>query len=170
MAAMQGLIASTVKLTPVLRKPTKPTSIGRLHPLACLRALALRAVPVTAAVVGDGRVAAGLVLATRHMPAQRRGAAALDRAHHLELAEAHVTPVGVTPSEPMVAEDVRDFQNRTRHVDRSGRRSLLRQRQSVERAHQGAQQVGGDMGIAGGRVQLGMAQRTRVIMHVLLTH
>jgi hypothetical protein len=32
------------------------------------------------------------------MPAKRRRAAALDRAHHLELAEAHVTAVGVTPS------------------------------------------------------------------------
>ena len=58
---------------------------------------------------------AGVVLATQDMPAERRGAAALDRAHHLELAEAYVTTVGVTPSGPMVAEYIRDLQNRTRH-------------------------------------------------------
>ena len=49
---------------------------------------------------------------------ERRGAAALDRAHRLELAEAHVT----APSGPVVAEDVRDLQSWTGHVDRSGRR------------------------------------------------
>jgi hypothetical protein len=38
--------------------------------------------------------------------AEGRRAAALDRAHHLELAEAHVTAVGVTPSGPVVAEDI----------------------------------------------------------------
>ena len=47
---------------------------------------------------------------------ERRGAAALDRAHHLELAEAHVTAVGLTPSGPVVAEDVRDLQGWTAHA------------------------------------------------------
>jgi hypothetical protein len=38
-------------------------------------------VPVTAAVVGDDRVRA--IFAARHMAAERRRAAALDRTHHL---------------------------------------------------------------------------------------
>src|SRR6516164_8938709 len=82
----------------------------RLHPLTRRRALALRTVPVAAAVVGDGRVATGIVLAAHDMPAEGRRAAALDRAHHLELAEAQVTAVGLTPSGPVVAEDIRDLQ------------------------------------------------------------
>ena len=49
------------------------------QPLAGRSALALRAMPVAAAVVGDDGVGAGLVLAARHMAAERRRAAALDR-------------------------------------------------------------------------------------------
>src|ERR1700704_3270067 len=89
--------------------------LARLHPFARLRALALRAVPVAAAVIGDGGVAAGLVLATRDMPAESRGAAALDGAHHLELVEADVAAVGPTPSRPMIAEDIRDLQQEPPH-------------------------------------------------------
>jgi hypothetical protein len=43
------------------------------------------------------------------MPAERCCAAVLNCAHHLQLAEAHMTAVGVTPSGAMVAEDVRDL-------------------------------------------------------------
>ena len=57
----------------------------RLHPVARRRALALRAVPVAAAVVGDRREAAAGVLAARDVPAEGRRAAALDGAHHLQL-------------------------------------------------------------------------------------
>ena len=92
--------------------------LARRHPFARRRALALRAVPVAAAVVGDGRVAAGVVLAARDMPAERRRAAALDRAHHLELAEADVAAVGITPRRSVVAEDIRDLQSRTGHAAR----------------------------------------------------
>jgi hypothetical protein len=88
----------------------------RLRPFASRRALALRAVPVAAAVVGDGRVCTGVVLAAHDVPAEGRRAAALDCAHHLELAEAHVTAVGVTPSGAGVAEDIRDLQSWTTHV------------------------------------------------------
>src|SRR6202008_188290 len=84
--------------------------LARLHPFVRLRALALWAVPVAAAVVSDGGIAAGLALTTRALPAERRGAAALDRAHHFELVEADVAGVGVTPSRPVVAEDIRDLQ------------------------------------------------------------
>src|SRR6516225_3712209 len=87
----------------------------RRHPLTRRRALALRTVPVAAAIVGDGRVGTGVVLAAHDVPAEGRRTAALDRAHHLELAEAHVTAVGVTPSGPVVAEDIRDLQGWTGH-------------------------------------------------------
>ena len=60
------------------------------EPLARRRALALRAMPVAATVVGDDGVSARVVLATRDMAAERRRAAALDRAHHLQLVEADV--------------------------------------------------------------------------------
>ena len=83
------------------------------HPRARRGALALRAVPVAAAVVGDDGMAA--VLAARDVPAESRRAAALDGAHHLHLGEAHVAAVGLTPSGAVVAEDVRDLQSRPSH-------------------------------------------------------
>jgi hypothetical protein len=46
------------------------------------------------------------------MTAQRCRSAALDRRHDLELAEAHVTGMGRTPSWPAVAEDVRHLDRR----------------------------------------------------------
>ena len=49
------------------------------------------------------------------MPAERRRAAVLDRAHHLQLAEAHMAAVGFTPGGTVVAEDVRDLQSGTGH-------------------------------------------------------
>src|SRR5262249_3648052 len=69
--------------------------------------------PVAATVVGDGRVATGVVLATHDVPAERRCAAVLDRAHHLQLRQAHMAAVGRTPSGTMVTEQVRDLQGRT---------------------------------------------------------
>jgi hypothetical protein len=88
-------------------------SLARRHPLARCRALTLGAVPVAAAVVGNGRVSA--VLAARDMAAESRRAAALDRAHHLQLSEAHMAGVGAAPCGTTVAEDVRDFQGGTGH-------------------------------------------------------
>jgi hypothetical protein len=54
-------------------------------------------------------MAAGIVLAARDMPAERRRSATLDRAHHLHLMQAHVAAIGITPSGTVVAEDVRDL-------------------------------------------------------------
>jgi len=71
---------------------------------------------VAAGVVGDGHVRAGVVLAARDMAAERHRAAALDRAHHLQLVEADVSAVGFTPSGTVVAEDIRDLQTWPAHV------------------------------------------------------
>ena len=63
-----------------------------------------------------GYVVAALgVLATRHIAAERRRAAGLDRAHHLQLCVAHVSAVGVTPSGAEVAEDIGDLESRALH-------------------------------------------------------
>jgi hypothetical protein len=65
---------------------------------------------IATGVVGDQRVRA--VLAARDMAAERRGAAALDRRHDLELVEADVAGVGLPPCRAVVAEDLRDLQSR----------------------------------------------------------
>src|SRR5882762_2495054 len=69
--------------------------------------------PVTTGVVGDLRMAALLVLAARDMAAERRRAAVLDRRHHLELAEADMAGIGLTPCRSMAAEDIRNLQRWT---------------------------------------------------------
>ena len=68
-----------------------------------------------AGVVGDLRVTALLVLAACDMAAERCRAAVLDRRHHLELLEADMTGIGLTPCRSMVAEDIRDLQHRAGH-------------------------------------------------------
>src|SRR5450631_4440649 len=71
--------------------------------------------PVAAGVVGDLGMAARRVLAARDMAAERRRATALDRTHHLQLVEAHMPAVGLTPSRTVVAENVRDLQSWSSH-------------------------------------------------------
>src|SRR6516225_6048300 len=71
--------------------------------------------PVAAGVVRDLRMAARRVLAARDISAERRRATALDRSHHLQLVEAHVPAVGLTPSRTVIAENVRDFQSWSSH-------------------------------------------------------
>ena len=87
--------------------------LARRQPVLCCRALALRAVPVAATIVRDLAVRA--LLAARDMPTEGRRAAALDRRHHLELAEAHMAGIGPAPCRAVAAEDVRDLQRWTRH-------------------------------------------------------
>ena len=55
------------------------------------------------------------VLAARDVATERRRAAALDRAHHLQLVEAGVATVGLAPGRTVLAEDVRDLQDRPKH-------------------------------------------------------
>jgi hypothetical protein len=91
--------------------------LARRQPVLCRRALALRAVPVAARVVRDLAVRA--LLAARDMPAERRRAAALDRRHHLQLAEADMAGIGPAPCRTVAAEDIRDLQRWTRHARRA---------------------------------------------------
>jgi hypothetical protein len=67
-------------------------------------------VSVTATIIRNDRVGAALVLAARNMAAERRRATALDGAHNLQLLQADMTAVGLTPSETVVAEYIRDLQ------------------------------------------------------------
>jgi hypothetical protein len=53
------------------------------------------------------------------MAAESRRAAALDCRHHFELTEAHMAGIGLPPSRPPAAEDIRDLQRWVRHVCRA---------------------------------------------------
>src|SRR5438552_8846086 len=130
--------------------------------------------PVAAGVVGDLRIGALLVLATRDMTTERCRAAVLDRRHHLDLLEADMAGIGLTPSRSMVAENIRDLRCRARHARRVlGRRLVLftlQWREAIERAHDVADRVGRHTGIKRGSVELRVTERTRVIMSTFLRH
>ena len=81
---------------------------ARLHPVLCRAALALRAMPVAARIVGDPFMIA--VLASLHVTAQCRRSTGLDRRHDLELLEAYMAPVGVAPAGAVTMEDVGDLE------------------------------------------------------------
>src|SRR5271165_6151805 len=76
--------------------------------------LALRAVTIPAGVVGDALVRA--VLAALDVAAERGCATGLDRRHDLQLGEAHVPGVGLSPRRPVGAKDVGDLEARPRHA------------------------------------------------------
>src|SRR6266478_3905025 len=59
--------------------------------------------PIAAGVVRDLGIAASRVLAACDMPAERRGATALDRTHHLQLLEAHMPAVGLAPGRTVIS-------------------------------------------------------------------
>src|SRR6202158_5827874 len=82
--------------------------------------------PVAAGGVGELGMPARRVLAARDMAAERRRTTALDRTHHLQLIEAHMSAVGFTPSRTVVAENVRDLQSWSSHGPASLRRRRLR--------------------------------------------
>ena len=72
------------------------------------RTLAFGAVPVAAAVIGDPPVPA--VLAGLDMTTQGRGAAVLDRRHHLQLEQTQVPGMGGPISWASTAEDIGDLE------------------------------------------------------------
>ena len=103
----------------------------RFEPLACCRSLALAAVPVATAVERDVRVPARAFVQRATWP---------PRAAVRQLSMALITfswprlilpPVGITPSAPVIAEDIRDLQSGTGHdraaLTRPVRVILLRQ-------------------------------------------
>jgi hypothetical protein len=104
------------------------------------------------------------LLAARDMPAERRRAAALDRRHHLELAEAHMACIGLPPCRSMAAEDIRDLQSRARHGRRAsgGRLNPLLElgRDMLQRAHHLLDRLGGDAGIERRGVELGVTEQS----------
>src|SRR6266851_9924427 len=96
------------------------------------------------------------------MPAESRRAAALDGRHHLQLAEAHMAGIGLTPCRSMDAEDIRELQRRARHARRAlaGRPGLLELAgDMLQRAHDLADRLGGDARIERRRVKLGVTEQ-----------
>ena len=87
----------------------KQFGFALLHPGARRGSLALGAMPIATAVIGNDGVRA--VLTARNMASESRRAAALDRTHDLHLREAHMAGIGGTPCGSVVAEDVRDLQS-----------------------------------------------------------
>lgn len=70
--------------------------------------------------------------------AEHHRAAVLDRRHHLQLAEAGTTGVGLVPCRTMAAENIRDLQSRARHRRQPSARclNLLElDRDVLQRAH-----------------------------------
>ena len=119
-------------------------------------ALALRAMPVAAGIVGVADKAA--VGAALGMAAQRRCPTQRDGAHHPPLDTAQVTvmqaPIGVT----MAAEDIRHFPCSRHHAAGSGGRHDL-QRQPVERALRTPDQAVRDARVARRARQVGVTQQ-----------
>src|SRR5260370_16036933 len=129
--------------------------------------------PVATGVIGDLGMAALLVLAARDMAAERRGAAVLDRRHHLELAETDMAGIGPAPRRAVVAEDVRDLQRWTRHARRasSGRLDLLNLTgDMLQRADDLLDRLGGDARVERRGVEFGMPEQSCAIIRILLSH
>jgi hypothetical protein len=84
------------------------------EPLPRRCGLTLWAMPISAGIVGDPFVRA--VLAALDVSAERGSATGLDRRHHFQLSETHVTGVGLPPRRPMGAKDVCDLEERPRHA------------------------------------------------------
>src|SRR5215471_1915070 len=125
--------------------------------------------PVAAGVVGDLGMATRRVLAACDMPAERRRATALDRIHHLQLLEAHMAAVGLTPSRTVIAEDIRDLQSWSNHRPAALRRRRLpavsprtpapRGAEALQRALDLGNQSGCHAAVAGRRLELVMSEQ-----------
>jgi hypothetical protein len=85
-----------------------------------------------------------------------------------------VAGVGLAPCRSVVTEDIRDLQNSPPH-DRQrlcGRlvASGLQRGQTIQRAHDVADGVGGDARVERGGVELGVPQQSRAIVRILLCY
>ena len=139
-------------------------------PLPRRAGLTLRAVAVAAGVVGDPFVRT--VLTALDVSAERRGPAGLDRRHHFQLSEAHVTGVRLAPSRAIGAKDVGDLEGRPRHAGLSGRRRSAREvdPQPLQRALDVADRVDGDTGVERRRLQLRVSEQGHAIVSIFLCH
>jgi hypothetical protein len=84
--------------------------LPRFEPFMRGAGLALRAVPVAAAVVGDLAVTA--VAAALDVPAKRRRPARANRSHDLELAPAQMPGIDLAIGVAVAAENIRHLQRR----------------------------------------------------------
>jgi hypothetical protein len=126
------------------------------EPLACRCPLALGAMAVPAAVVGDAPLAA--VLAAFDVAAERSGAASLDRRHHLELGQADMAGMCRAPRWPMNSKDVGDLV--TVAAGLAARVLAFHQQpEMLERARYCTDRLGGDTGVERGRIQLGVPEQ-----------
>jgi len=85
------------------------------------------------------------------MAAERGAAALFDGRHDLQLAEAQVPPLVLSPRRPVGAEDIRDLQGGTVHV-------RLRCGAGLQRTNHLAQNLGTHLGIERGGLQFFMSE------------
>jgi hypothetical protein len=89
--------------------------LAGLEPALGRAALALRAMPVAARVVGH--LIGAAAFAAQDVTTERRAAALLDGRHDLELTQAQVAALRCSPGGPVGAEDVGNLQGRLPHGD-----------------------------------------------------
>ena len=114
------------------------------EPLRARRALALRAMPIAAGVVGNPCGAA--VIALLDVAAEHSRPACRDRAHDAPLDAAQMLGTGLPKRFAVAAEDIRHLQNRSHDVRSAGRHDL--QAEPVKRTWRIADGLGGDLGVA----------------------
>ena len=114
--------------------------------------LAPGAMPVTARVVGDLLMRAGRT--AQYMTTECRTAAGLDRRHHLELAEADVPRMRLTPYLVPWARKISATSRACRDMIR-----LCGYRQNLQRTGHFLQYIGGDLGIEAGGLQLAVTEQ-----------
>jgi hypothetical protein len=137
-----GIAAGSVNTT--WKYGTGSRSALRAASQSFARPLALRTLPVAAGVVRD--LAMRAFLTACDMPAEGRGAAVLDRRHHLELAEADMAGIGPAPrpwprNMSATSSDGRD----TRRASGGWFGAVLElARDAIERAHDLPDGLGGD--------------------------
>jgi len=100
-------------LTKVVILDRQQVGLAGFEPAMCGTTLAPGAMPVTTGVVSDLLMFAGRT--TQYMTAECCTAASLDGRHHLELVEADVPCIRLTPYLSLGAEDVRDLQGLSGH-------------------------------------------------------
>ena len=127
-------------------------TIGK--PLGACQALALRAVPVAAAVVGDADHAA--VVAPLDMATERCRPARRDGGHDPALVGQEPTALGSTKRLTVAAENVRHLQRGSHRSPLFGRNDL--QSELIERARRPGDQSGRDLGIARCRLQVAVTE------------